>query len=58
VRVEYTDGYGDVRYDDIEVTTAHYRGGHGAAAARSGFSIHSGGGSGSPFDPGVAEDFL
>jgi hypothetical protein len=60
VRVEYQDVNGDVRYEDIEVTTPHYRGGHGSAAVRSGFSIHvtRGGGGSSPFDPRVAEEFL
>jgi hypothetical protein len=40
VRIEYQDVNGDVRWEDVEVTTEHYRGAHGAAAARSGFSIH------------------
>lgn len=60
-RIEYRDVDGDLHHLDIEVTTEHYRGGHGAAAARAGFSIHgSGGGSGPgvPFDPRAAEDFL
>ena len=60
VRIEYQDVNGDVRWEDVEVTTEHYRGAHGAAAARSGFSIHGGGRSGgtAPFDPRVAEEFL
>jgi hypothetical protein len=59
VRVEYQDVDGDVRWEDLEVTTEHYRGAHGAAAARSGFSIHGGGRTGSaPFDPRVAEEYL
>jgi hypothetical protein len=52
---------GDVRWEDIEVTTEHYRGGHSSAAARSGFAIYGGGSGGSgggAFDPRVAEDFL
>jgi DNA-binding MarR family transcriptional regulator len=60
VRIEYQDVNGDVRWEDVEVTTEHYRGAHGAAAARSGFSIHSGSrtsGSG-PFDPRAAEEYL
>lgn len=60
-RIEYRDVDGESGHLDVEVTTEHYRGGHGAAAARSGFSIHSsggGGGRGAPFDPRVAEDFL
>jgi hypothetical protein len=61
VRVEYEDVNGDIRWEDLEVTTEHYRGGHASAAARCGFSIHvSGdrGGRGVPFDPRAAEDFL
>jgi hypothetical protein len=60
VRVEYQDVNGDVRWEDLEVTTEHYRGAHGAAAARSGFSIHGGGrtGGSTPFDPRAAEEFL
>lgn len=59
-RIEYRDVDGDADHLDVEVTTEHYRGGHGGAAWRSGFSIHSsgGGGGGAPFDPRVAEDFL
>lgn len=60
VRIEYEDANGDVRWEDIEVTTEHYRGAHGSAASRSGFSIYSSGGSGggAPFDPRAAEEFL
>ena len=60
VRIEYQDVNGDVRWEDLEVTTEHYRGAHGAAAARSGFSIHAGGrnGGSAPFDPRAAEEFL
>jgi DNA-binding MarR family transcriptional regulator len=60
VRVEYQDVNGDVRWEDLEVTTEHYRGAHGAAAARSGFSIHGNGrtGGSTPFDPRTAEEFL
>jgi DNA-binding MarR family transcriptional regulator len=61
VRIEYEDPNGDVRWEDVEVTTEHYRGGHASAAARSGFSIHAGGsngGRGAPFDPRAAEEFL
>ena len=59
-RIEYQDVDGDVHCLDIEITTEHYRGSHASAAARSGFSIHSSGGSGrgTPFDPRAAEDFL
>lgn len=60
VRIEYQDVNGDIRWEDVEVTTEHYRGGHASAAARSGFSIHTSGSSrtGGSFDPRVAEDFL
>lgn len=62
VRIEYRDRDDDeIRHEDIEVTTEHYRGGHGAAAVRSGFSMFRGsskGSGGSSFDPRVAEDFL
>jgi hypothetical protein len=34
---------GRSRYEDIEVTTVHYRGAHAAAAARSGFSRYRSG---------------
>jgi hypothetical protein len=43
VRIEYEDVDGRTRHEDIEVTTVHYRGAHGAAAARSGFSRYKGG---------------
>lgn len=59
LRIEYEDANGDVRFEDIEVVTEHYRGAHRASAARCGFSMHvsrrAGGGA---FDPGVAEDFV
>jgi DNA-binding MarR family transcriptional regulator len=60
VRVEYQDVNGDVRWEDLEVTTEHYRGAHRAAAARSGFSIHAGARirGGAPFDPHAAEEYL
>ena len=61
VRIEYEEPNGDVRWEDLEVTTEHYRGGHASAASRSGFSIHASGrsgGRGGAFDPRVAEDFL
>lgn len=69
-RIEYRDIDGREDQVDVEVTTEHYRGAHGAAVARSGFSCHRGssariggrsGGSsrgGSPFDPGFAEELL
>lgn len=59
LRIEYQDANGDILYEDIEVVTEHYRGAHGASAARCGFSMHvsrrAGGGA---FDPGLAEDFV
>lgn len=59
VRIEYEDANGDVRFEDIEVVTEHYRGAHAAAAARCGFSMHvSRGAGGGAFDPRVAEDFV
>lgn len=59
VRIEYEDPNGDVRFQDVEVTTEHYRGVHGSSAVRCGFSIHvSRGGRGGAFDPRVAEEFL
>ena len=36
VRIEYQEVNGDLRWEDVEVTTEHYRGAHGAAAARQG----------------------
>jgi hypothetical protein len=60
-RIEYRDTDGDVHHVDLEITTEHYRGSHGAAAFRSGFSIHGSSGSSggsAPFDPRAAEDFL
>jgi hypothetical protein len=52
VRIEYETPDGRLDHVDVEVTTLHYRGAHGAAAARSGFSSYGGvsvrlGGSGS-----------
>jgi hypothetical protein len=61
VRIEYEDGEGRIRYEDVEVTTEHYRGGHAAAAGRTGFTIVRGGSGGCgsrSFDPRVAEQFL
>jgi hypothetical protein len=43
VRIEYEDRDGRRRHEDIEVVTIHYRGAHGAAAARSGFSCYGAG---------------
>jgi hypothetical protein len=37
LRIEYEDRDGRLRHEDVEVTTAHYRGAHAAATARCGF---------------------
>jgi len=42
VRIEYQEPDGRWEQDDIEVTTAHYRGAHGASVARSGFTCYRG----------------
>jgi hypothetical protein len=68
-RIEYRDIDGREDHVDVEVTTEHYRGAHGAAAARTGFSCHGGssarigrggGGSrgGNREHGGLAEEFL
>jgi hypothetical protein len=41
-RIEYEERDGQLRILDLEVETIHYRGGHAAAKASSGFSRHSG----------------
>jgi uncharacterized membrane protein YgcG len=41
-RIDYRDIDGREDHRDVEVTTEHYRGAHGAAVARSGFSCHRG----------------
>jgi DNA-binding MarR family transcriptional regulator len=65
-RIEYRDRDGLSRHEDLEVTTAHYRGAHAAAAARSGFTRYRafggavggrGGGRRMP-DPKLAEEFI
>ncbi len=43
LRIEYEDRDGRQRHEDIEVLTIHYRGAHGSAAARSGFTCYSAG---------------
>ena len=42
LRIEYRDQDGREDHEDIEVTTAHYRGAHAASVARSGFSCYGG----------------
>jgi len=57
VRIEFKDEHGREDHVDVEVVTVHYRGGHAAAASRSGFSCYRGSSArvgGSPFDPDVA----
>jgi hypothetical protein len=61
VRIEYQDADGHWEHVDVEVVTVHYRGAHGAAAARSGFKCFGGSsarvGSRAHFD-GLAEEML
>jgi len=42
LRIEYAEPDGRSRHEDVEVLTIHYRGAHGAAAARSGFTAYRG----------------
>jgi hypothetical protein len=42
LRIEYEDIGGRRDHEDVEVVTLHYRGAHGAAVARSGFSCYGG----------------
>ena len=42
LRIEYEEVDGRIRHEDVEVLTVHYRGAHGAAAARSGFTAFRG----------------
>jgi hypothetical protein len=70
LRIEYEERDGRWDHQDVEVTTVHYRGSHGASVARSGFacyrasSVRLGGrggggrGGGRPLDPRLAEEFL
>ncbi len=39
-RIEYEDRDGRSRHEDLEVVTAHYRGAHAGAAAKSGFTCY------------------
>lgn len=68
-RIEYRDIDGRENHLDVEVTTEHYRGAHGAAVARAGFSCHGGssvrigrggggGRGGNREHGGLAEEFL
>jgi hypothetical protein len=72
VRIEYEERDGRWGHQDVEVTTVHYRGARGAAAARSGFSCYRGSsariggrgggggrsGGGRATNPRLAEEFL
>ena len=68
LRMEYELPDGRWDHVDVEVTTAHYRGAHGGAAAQSGFSSYRGvsirlgggrsGGGGGRSGAGLAEDVL
>jgi hypothetical protein len=42
LRIEYEELDGRRDHEDVEVLTVHYRGGHGTAATRSGFTSYSG----------------
>jgi hypothetical protein len=58
-RIEYEEPDGRWDHTDIEILTLHYRGAHGAAASRSGFSTFRGSSArtgGSPFDPDYADE--
>jgi hypothetical protein len=60
-RIEYEHADGRLDHLDVEVVTVHYRGSHGAAASRSGFSTFRGSSArtgGSPFDPDFADELL
>jgi hypothetical protein len=63
LRIEYQEPDGGWEHEDIEVTTPHYRGAHGASVARSGFvrfgtsSVRIGGSGRAP-DPHLAEEFF
>lgn len=62
LRIEYERDSQD-RHEDVEVMSEHYRGAYAATKSQAGFTCYvagrgGGGGSGAPFDPRVAEDFL
>jgi hypothetical protein len=57
-RIEYVNADGRLDHLDLEVVTLHYRGAHGSAVSRSGFSTFRGSSArtgGAPFDPDFAE---
>lgn len=60
-RIEYEEPDGRWDHVDVEVVTLHYRGAHGAAASRSGFSTFRGSSArtgGAPFDPDYASELF
>jgi len=60
-RIEYEDADGRWDHVDVEVMTVHYRGAHGSAAARSGFSCYGGSSArvgGSSHLGGLADELL
>lgn len=66
-RIEYEDRDGRSRHEDIEVVTAHYRGAHAGAAAKSGFTCYvviggmvggRGGGGRRTAHPRIAEELI
>ncbi len=67
-RLEYEDADRQVRHEDIEVVTEHYRGAHAAGTVRSGFRTYRigltvrtsgrGGGGGRPPNPRLVEELL
>lgn len=62
VRIEYEESDGRLGHEDVEVLTIHYRGAHGSAAARSGFSCYGGAtartGGGRGPDPNLAAEMI
>jgi DNA-binding PadR family transcriptional regulator len=66
-RIEYEDRDGRSRHEDVEVVTAHYRGVHAGAAAKSGFTCYvviggmvggRGGGGRRTAHPRIAEELI
>jgi len=66
-RIEYEDRDGRSRHEDLEVVTAHYRGAHAGATAKSGFTCYlsmgcsvggRGGGGRRTAHPRIAEELL
>lgn len=62
LRIEYEERDGRRDHEDVEVVTVHYRGAHGSAATRSGFTCHGGAtartGGGRGPDPDLAAEML